>query len=210
MVFVFGTLFYFHGSQIYLEIFSPKISGDGDSLMASSTVLERLRTKMEAENGERWYAQNFAVSGNRVRIEVLANLRRRWIYRRLPWKTREKIWLIGGTNDFGLQDRDRVELLLQNLEDYFRVQHERGFQESECFYTDLLPRLAPKDETFETDRQLFNSLVASRLAGLAIVIPSGSNPSLSDPTNLIIYSDGTHLTEKGNEILAEDAFRIMN
>jgi hypothetical protein len=200
---------FFYGHGLFLEVSTAKVTGDGDSLMASSSALERLRIKLEAESQHSWFIQNRAHNGYRMGIEVEKEQRERIFPYRLPWKNKDTIWVIGGTNDLGLGGPNRVERLLGAVENYFREQQRVGYSESRCFYTDILPRNTPGDPTFDIDRRRYNSLISKRLAGLAHVIPSGSNPLLADPLNVEIYTDGTHLTEAGNEIIAEDAFRTI-
>lgn len=199
-----------YGERIFQELFTAKVIGDGDSLMASSSVLERLRRKHEINSDHPWFSQNNARNGYRMGIEVAEEQRWRLFPYRLPWKVKDRVWVIGGTNDLGIGGRNRVEALLDAVRDYFEKQRQAGYPKSSCFYTDILPRHTPGDLTFESDRLRYNSMIAGHLAGLAHVIPSGSNPLLANPLNTEIYFDGTHLTEAGNEILAEDAFRVMN
>lgn len=211
----FGTmvitieLLFVYGTRIRLEIMTAKITGDGDSLMASSSVLERLKSKLEARSGHEWHIQNDAHNGYRMGIEVAQNQEKRFFSYRLPWKSKDRVWVIGGTNDLGMGGHERVERLLDAVQNYFKLQQQAGYPKTACFYTDILPRTSPLDPAFDADRRRYNSMIVERLAGLAHVIPSGSNPLLADPLDLNIYFDGTHLTEAGNEIVAEDAFRVM-
>lgn len=205
IVFVVGTVVYYYGEGLYLD----QVTGDGDSIMATSVALQQLNRKLQRSEGKRWKVINLAKTGSRVGIELAEDLDDRFWRFRLPWKRRDRIWLIAGTNDFTLGRPDRVETLLNDLEAYFRFQNEQGYPAESCFYTDLLPR-ADVDDGREPDRLRFNSLVAERLKGLAIVIPSGSNQLLANPNDKNIYHDGVHLTPAGAEILAADAFAAMS
>jgi lysophospholipase L1-like esterase len=200
---------FIYGHRFTLEVSTAKLTGDGDSLMASSSVLRKLQTKLEIESGKEWFIQNNAGNGYRMRIEVARDQRASLFSFRLPWKTMDRIWVIGGTNDLGMGGPQRVDKLLDVVEEYFQRQRQAGYSKSLCYYTDILPRNTPGDATFDRDRQRFNSLVPQRLSELANVIHSGSNPLLSNPLDTAIFFDGTHLTEAGNEIVAEDAFEVM-
>lgn len=199
-----------HGPRIVRELSQRKVVGDGDSLMAGSPALQLFEEALEQETGHEWFSELRAVGGSRVSKEVMESQRNRWFAWRLPWKNEDIVWMIGGTNDFGLYPKgERVEILLQAVEEYFRLQNDAGYDPSSCFYTDLLPRETLDDEDFDTDRKRFNSLVPTRLKGLAQVIPSGSNPALADPKDLRFFYDGLHLTAQGSEMLGSDAMKVF-
>jgi hypothetical protein len=147
-------------------LFGPEIVAEGDSVMASTdTPLAFLKQRLEKETGRSWRSRNLAKPGERVGIEILASEKSELPFYRLPWKKSDKLWLFAGTNDFTANGGPAaVEKLLSDVEMYFRNAHAVGYEEDNCFYTDILPRNVRRENpTFDADRQSFNSQIASRL-----------------------------------------------
>jgi lysophospholipase L1-like esterase len=190
----------FYGLPMFLSARAPVIIGDGDSIMANGVALHFLKEKVDGGIE----TVDIAVPGNRVVVEVLA----RGLHGAPTLKfagARQVVWLIGGTNDLAQADVTEGELL-DNVELYFRQVNAKGYRPEDCFYTDILPRKGISDQNFEIKRMRFNTLIAKCLEGLATVIPSGEDPELQDPSDPAWFTDGTHLTARGSQKLADDAF----
>jgi lysophospholipase L1-like esterase len=195
-------------NNIFSDAFSPTIIGAGDSIMAGGTELSQVADRLSSLTSSRWKVLNVGIGGGVVGREIVStNISGQHIVG-YPWRRKTIVWVLAGTNNIGRDDgRLDVDELLDATEKLFRELHAMGYEKDQCFFTDILRRDAGPE--FESDRIAFNSDIAERLADLAHVIKSGSNPALQHPTDKSLFKDGVHPTPAGDKYLAADAIDVM-
>jgi lysophospholipase L1-like esterase len=176
--------------------------------MARGTELAQVAEQLSASTSSRWNVLNVAIGGGVVGREIVANNVPAPHTVEFPWRRKNIVWVLAGTNNIGYDHgRLHVDKLLDATETFFRGLQAAGYEKDQCFFTDILRRDAGPE--FEEDRLAFNSEIGNRLADLAHVIPSGSNPALQNPFDKTLFRDGVHPTPAGDKYLAADAIAAM-
>ncbi len=181
---------------------------EGDSLTAGAglSLSQTWGEKIVISKGEALWGTNLRASGGE---RLIQNIIPRFGTDILPYRdnrfARNLLTVWAGSND--INANVTASTLYPQLVAYCQRAQESGF---EVLVFTTLPR-SSSSSTQEAERVSYNALIRANYASFADgLVDVALDASLTDPTNLTYYSDGTHLTNTGTTVVAALAVSAIN
>lgn len=192
------------------------ITCDGDSLIANSanggsgsanSIPHLVETGLETFTGNTWASVNQGSPAEKLAVEIANGQTSQVSQTKDDWRI-HKVLIWGGTNDLadasGASSAARVDPILTAAADYCQELIDFGWTADDIFFPTAVTRTdAISNADYETDRQYFNSNLATTLSGIGTVVDLTGITELADSTDTDYrVGDGVHLNDAGNALVA--------